>query len=556
MKRIVAAAFLLAGLSAGSAGALELTFGLAVAPTTVDPHHQNLAANNEIRRHVFESLTGIDERGRLKPQLATSWQALDDTTWSLALRPDVTFHDGSSFTARDVVYTACRIAAVKDSPSPFTLFTGPITAIRSPEPLTVIIETARPIPQLPEELSTWGILSAAANGVTGEVTYAPGGCTGVAEYPVREDFDRGRNVVGTGPFKLTEFVPGDRIVMDRNEAYWGRRPDWTGLTFKLLPNDALRVGALLAGDVDFISEPPSTTLPRLRNHGGIELAPGQSMRTVFLQFDHAQEPGPGIGGTGGKNPFRDVRVRRAVAAAIDRAALVAATRDGAAIPASGLMRNGYGEAYAEDDSHDPDRARALLAAAGYGAGFDLVLATPAGQFSQRGNVARAVARMLSDIGIRTTIDIIGADEFFARRSRGEFSLSLGEWAPETADLSVPLRALLATPDRRRGLGGTNWGGYSNAALDGLVDKAIAATDTDARNAALAQAGDLAMADQALVPLYHEATSWAHRWGLAYELRISQTTMASRVVFCVPCHELPAPPGMVWGADGLWRFVAR
>lgn len=556
VMRTIAAAFFLLGLSMNTVTALELRFGLAVAPTTVDPHHHNSVANNEVRRHVFESLTGIDERGGLRPLLATSWQSVDQTTWSFTLRQGVKFHDGSPFTVKDVVYTACRIANMVDGPSPFTLFTGRIANILSSSPLDVTIKTVGPHPQLPAELSTWGILSATANGVAGDIMYSPDGCTGIAEYPVREDFEKRGKSVGTGPFKLTKFVAEDRIVMDRNESYWGPQAYWTGLNFRLLPNDAMRVGALLAGEVDFISEPSSTTIRRLERHGGVNLGPGQSVRTVFLQFDHAQEPSPGISSAGGRNPFRDLRVRMAVAAAIDRTALGAATRDGVAMQASSLMEDGYWQAYAEDENHNPDRARTLLAAAGYSGGFELVLATPSGQFSQRGSVARAIARMLSDVGIRTKVDIVDAREFFVRRSRGEFSLSLGEWAPETADLSVPVRAVLATRDPNRGFGGGNWGGYSNLTLDRLIDRAMATNDVNLRTATFEKAAAVAMADQAIVPLYHEGTSWAYRWGLAYDLQVGKVNVADRVVDCIPCHALPAPPGWSWGASGWQHLVGR
>ena len=161
--------------------AQDLRIGLAAEPSSADPHFHNLGPNNQLRRNMFESLVGSDEQQKLFPQLATSWRPLDDTRWEFKLREGVTFSDGSAFDAYDVVYSVCRIPGVPDSPSLFTTYTKAIKDFEVPDPMTLIVHTAAPYPLLPTEFSTWGIISAKANGVDGaSIDFSPEGCGDLA----------------------------------------------------------------------------------------------------------------------------------------------------------------------------------------------------------------------------------------------------------------------------------------------------------------------------------------------------------------------------------------
>ena len=166
--------------------AQDLRIGVAAEVTSIDPHFHNVGPNNALRKHVFEGLVGNDENQKLKPELALSWRPVDDTTWEFKLRPGVKFTSGADFTAKDVVYTLCRIPTVENSPSSFTVFTRGIEAIETPDPLTLVVKTAQPQPLLPNNMAAIGVLSAEANG-GGGVVYKAAGCENLGTPPKSAD---------------------------------------------------------------------------------------------------------------------------------------------------------------------------------------------------------------------------------------------------------------------------------------------------------------------------------------------------------------------------------
>jgi peptide/nickel transport system substrate-binding protein len=525
----------------------ELKIGLASEPSSIDPHYHNLGPNNEMRRHVFESLIWQDEQQKLSPLLATSWKPTSETTWEFKLRKGVKFHDGSDFTARDFVYSACRIPMVPNSPSSFTIYTKAINKIETPDPHTLIIHTEKPYPLLPVELAVWGILSATANGVTGDITYNPDGkgC-GISSFPQTKDFNSGQATVGTGMFKYGEYIKGDRYVMNRNENYWGEGTEWDKVTFKPITNSAARVAALLSGDVDLISKPPTQDLKRLEKDPKITLSSAGSNRIIYLHMDQYGPSTPGIKGTGKptskykgegpcaaatsdceKNPLLDRRVRQALSKAINRDAIVAKVMGGYAVAAGELLPQGF---FGTNDgikveAYDPEGAKKLLAEAGYPNGFELVLGTPNDRYINDAKIAQAIAQMFTRVGIKTRVNAMTKSVFFATRNKYEFSVYLAGWGAGTGEMSSPMRALVGTRDKSRGLGGTNRGRYSNPAIDDVILEALATVDDGKRAALLAKSSRMAMEDYAILPLHFEVTTWAHRADLTYGARADQYTMA-------------------------------
>jgi peptide/nickel transport system substrate-binding protein len=526
---IGAAAMILAAASIGTARADELTIGLAAEPSAMDPHYHNLGPNNAMRTHIFESLVWQDAEQLLEPQLAESWRTLDDTTWEFKLRQGVKFHDGTDFDAQDVIYTACRIPMVQDSPSSLAIYTKAIAGMEAPDPHTLIIKTDTPYPLLPTELANWGVLSAESNGVEGDITFSREGCEGMGEPPTTAQFNSGEAAIGTGPYKFVSFTPGDRIVLERNDDYWGEQPEWTRVTFRPITSDGPRVAALLAGDVDFIEKPPIQDLERIKS-GGFGVAQELSNRVIYLHFDHAQEPSPGITGTDGKNPFKDVRVREAISKAINREAIVDRIMGGMAMPAGELLPSVMFGASpdAKPDAYDPEAAKALLTEAGYPDGFGLVIGSPNDRYINDAKIAQAVAQMLTRIGIETQVDAMTATTFFSRRNNHEFSLYLAGWGSGTGEMSSPLTALVATPDKAKGMGGTNAGQYSNPEMDALLQQALATIDDQEREKLLQQASQVVIDDYGILPLHFEITPWAFREGLTYEARADQYTLAMSV----------------------------
>ena len=240
IRCIVVAAF---AFFVGSAAAQELRIGLASEPTAMDPHYHNLSPNNSLLSHIFESLVGQDERQRLTPDLAESWKAVDATTWEFKLRRNVRFHDGTPFTADDVIFSFERAPNVEGSPSSFGIYARGKTFVKVDDH-TLHVKTKEPYPLMPNDVSQVFIVSRKH----GQGAKTP-------------DYNSGKAAVGTGPYRFVEYTPGNRIVMQRFDQYWGQKPIWQRVTFRALKSDPSRVAALLAGDVDFIDEVPATSTP-------------------------------------------------------------------------------------------------------------------------------------------------------------------------------------------------------------------------------------------------------------------------------------------------------
>jgi peptide/nickel transport system substrate-binding protein len=523
---IGAAAVILAA-SMGTASAEELTIGLAAEPSAMDPHYHNLGPNNAMREHIFEALVEQDAQQLLEPTLAESWEPIDDTTWEFKLRQGVKFHDGTDFDAQDVIYTICRVPLVEDSPSSFTIYTKAVAGMEAADPHTLLIKTDGPYPLLPTELASVGIISAPADAT--DITFSRDGCEGIGETPRTAEFNSGEKAAGTGPYKLVSYTPGDRIVIERNDDYWGEKQYWDKVTFRPITSDGPRVAALLAGDVDLIEKPPLQDLDRIQSDG-FEVSQGLSNRVIYLALDQEAEPSPGISGTDGKNPFKDVRVREALSKAINREAIVERIMGGVAVPAGELLPHGmFGSSPdSEAEPYDVDRAKELLAEAGYPEGFGLVIGSPNDRYINDAKIAQAVAQMFARIGIDTQVDAVTATTFFSRRNNFEFSIYLAGWGSGTGEMSSPLVALVATPDQDKGMGGTNRGRYSNPELDGLIEQALGTVDDAEREKLLQQASKLVIDDYGILPLHFEVTPWAYRKGLTYEPRTDQATLAMSV----------------------------
>lgn len=501
-------------LGAGAAAAAELRVGLSADVTSMDPHYATVAPNIGVSWHVFDALTRVDEDARLVPGLAESWRAVDPTTWEFRLRRGVKFHDGSELTADDVIFSLDRPARLADSPGPFTTFTKPIVAKEAVDRYTVRLRTATPYAMVPYDVQNIFIVSraAAADATTG-------------------DFNSGRAMVGTGPFRFVSFKRGDRVELARHEGYWDGKPAWDRVTLRILPADPARVAALLAGELDAIEYVPTADAARIRRNPSFALAEKVSWRTLFLHLDQERDRAPFVTDKAGRpldrNPFRDPRVRLALSKAINRQALAERVMEGFAVPASNLVSPpvfGHAAALAPEP-HDVAGARKLLAEAGYPDGFGVTLHAPNNRYVNDEQVAQAVAQMLARAGIAAKVETLPVAVYFPRARNREFSLALLGWGSMSGDLA--LRSVLMTHDAAKGWGAWNWGRYSNPKLDAAVVQALATID-DARREALArEAAALALADQAIVPLHHQVVTWAMRKGIDYAPRTDEFTLAHR-----------------------------
>ena len=518
-------------LSATALQAKELRIGLASEPSSADPHFHNLGPNNQLRRNIFQSLVASDAQQRIYPELATSWRPVSATSWEFKLRKGVTFSDGSPFDAYDVIYTVCRIPGVKDSPSLFTTYTKAAERFEVPDPHTLIVHTKGPYPLLPVEFSSWGIISAKANGVDGKsIRFAKEGCGNIT-YPGSAAFNEGKAAIGTGPYLLESFRRGEGVRLKRNPGYWGTAPAWDTVVLKPLTSAGPRVAALFAGDVDLIENPPLQDLERIKAQKNMKVVQGISNRAIYIAMSSGNDP-VGITDAGGKNPLSDVRVREALSIAINRDAIVARIMGGVAVAAGELLPGGMFGAHPEGEMKPPaqniERARKLLADAGYPNGFGITLGTPNDRYINDAQVAQAVAQMWTRIGVKTQIDAMTASTFFSRRNKKEFAVYLAGWGASTGEMSSPLKALVATADKSLGFGATNPTGYSNKAMDDMLTKALGTVDDAQREDMLRQASRIAMQDWAIIPLHFEVTPWAMNSKVDYKARVDQYTLPTEV----------------------------
>lgn len=507
---LLCAALSLAG--AHSVLAAELRIGLAADVTSLDPHFLNVAPNNNAAWQIFDALVHVDGNARLIPGLAVSWRPVDATTWEFKLRKGVKFHDGSDFTAEDVMFSLERPATLTASPGPFTGFVKPIVARKIVDPWTIRLKTAAPYAMLPYDLDSIFIVSKKA---------AAGAST--------EDFNSGKAAIGTGPYKLLRFARGDRIELARNDAYWGGKSSWDKVTLRILPEDTARIAALLAGDVDAIENIPTADLTRLKANPDFRLEQKVSWRTMFLHLDQYREHPPHLSDKSGKplakNPFMDARVRLAMSKAINRKAIVERVMEGNAIAAGNLVSPPvFGHVpELKPEAYDPQGAKQLLAAAGYPDGFALTLFAPNNRYVNDEQLAQTLAQMLARIGIQTRVQTMPASVYFAKARAGEFSCALLGWGSFSGDLA--LRALVATPDPAKGYGAWNWGHYSNPKVDALLVQDFATLDNAKREALAREAARLALKDVPVILLHHQLASWAMKKNIAYSPRTDEYTFA-------------------------------
>jgi len=516
MFRVLLASLLL--VLAAPVTAQQIAIGLGGDVTSIDPHYHNLTPNNNIADHIFGTLIHKDEKQRLKPGLAESWRPIDDLTWEFKLRKGVKFHDGSDLTAEDVAFSIDRTGKVPSSPAPFTIYTKQVTEAIVVDPLTIRLKSSAPYPNMAVDISTVQIVSKRA--ATGATT---------------DDFNTGKAAIGAGPYKLGRYVRGDRIELVRNDAYWGPRPHWERVTFRLLTSDPSRVAALLAGDVQAIENIPTSDMARLAKNPNFSVYRTVSNRVIYLHIDSNRDKSPFVTDKAGKaldkNPLKDVRVRRAMSKAINRAAIVDRGMEGLAIPAGQLLPDGmYGVSpNVKPDAYDVDGARKLLAEAGYPDGFGLTIHTPNNRYVNDEQIAQAVAQMLTRAGIVTKVEAMPANIFFSRGSKLDFSFMLVGWGADTGEVSSPLKSLLATFSNEKGMGAANRGRYSNPKMDQILEKALATVDDAQREKLLQQAVEVAMADVGVIPTHFQVNTWAARKGIVYTPRTDERTHAHAFV---------------------------
>jgi peptide/nickel transport system substrate-binding protein len=329
-------------------------------------------------------------------------------------------------------------------------------------------------------------------------------------------------------------VPNQEIVLKANFGYWGGEEPWETVTFKQLPNAAARVAALLSGDVQLIEAVPTADIPALSKNAKVELVSRISNRLIYIAMEQGNSQAPSVTDKAGKpltqNPFKDVRVRRALSLAIARDALSSRIMEGRSMPAAQILPDGFaGVSRAlKPDKLDIAASRKLLTEAGYPNGFALTLHATNNRYINDEKLAQAIAQMWSRAGIDTKVETAPSSVFFTRATKREFGAFMAGWGGETGEAGASLKAMLATNDTARGTGTTNRGRYSNAEFDKALTRALTTMDNPQREALLATANEIAFRDVGIIPVHYEVSTWAVAKGYTAKARTDQYTLAMEV----------------------------
>ena len=335
-------------LAATPAAAQSLRIALSSEPTAVDPHYHVLAPNSALAAHIFDTLVDTNEAQRLIPSLATTWKNDGANKWTFTLRKDAKFSNGKPFTASDAIFTFCRVAKNETNiASGNKDLMRSFKAVEAPNPYTLVITTAEPEPLLPRLLAGISLLSSSIT-AHGNISFnLDANCGVTGPWPSVSQFNEGSVAIGTGPYKLKSYVRGSALELVRNESYWGPKPHWDAVKMVPVTNAGPRLAGLIAGDFDLIENPAARDLQRIREDKRLAFEATPSARVIFFQLDVARSPSPFVNDGKGANPLQDARVRKAMALAIDREAIVKRLMDGGAVVAHQFLPTGmYGTVFA------------------------------------------------------------------------------------------------------------------------------------------------------------------------------------------------------------------
>lgn len=518
LTKTAALAALLSSTLLMPALAADLTIGRASEQSSIDPQFSRTGNNQMTAAMFFDRLVSFDENLQVSPGLAESWQIEDETTWTLKLRPGVTFHDGSPFTAADVVYSLERADEVPNSPAPFTDMVSSVATVEALDDLTLRITTTVPNPALMEDIGRVFILSKAA-----------------AEGKSSEDFNSPATAVGTGPYVLQDWRVGETLTMQAYADYWGETPEFEAVEIRFISNDAARVAALLSGAVDVIDAVPPQDVARLQGTEGIDVFSTPSGRVIYLGLSMRGDQAPAVTDRAGnplaENPFKDARVRKAISLMIDRQLIVDRILGGSGVPAGQLVPEALGGHNPDvaPDAVDVERAKALLAEAGYPEGFGLTLYSSNDRFPGDADIVQALGQMLARGGLTVTgVEALPYSVYSKAASAGDygaFVFSLGSSTPTSAP---NLQALLHSYDKEAGKGAFNRVRFSSPDFDAALAEALQEFDTEARLEKLRGATALVFDETPIVPLYWQKVHWGLKEGLVIDAGLSEQTLPQTI----------------------------
>jgi peptide/nickel transport system substrate-binding protein len=487
-------------LACGASTAVTLRVANQGDVQSMDPHSLNESLQLSFMGSVYESLVVRGKDMSVVPLLAAQWKQTSPTVWRFDLRKGVRFHDGTPFTADDVVFSFKRAT---DAGSDMRGYTAPIKEVRKVSDLVVEIETITPFPILPDTLTVFAIMSK----------------KWCEENKAEKPVDRRKGIEntasfkanGTGPFRLKERQPSVRTVIVRNFNYWDKvESNLDEIVFTPIGNDATRVAALLSGEIDLMEPVPLQDVERVKSSAAHTVLQGAELRTIFLGMDQKRDELQSSS-VKGKNPFKDKRVRQAFYQAIDVETLKARVMRGAATPTALMVApavRGFQPDMNKRPPYDVEAAKKLLADAGYPNGFEVGMNCPNDRYVNDAAICQAVSANLARIGVKVNLSAETKVSYFPKILRRDTSFYLLGWTPSTGDAHDALYNLMASPTDK-GQGQYNLGAYSNAKLDELTTKIQTETDVTKRGEMIREAFKVHQDDYGHIPLHQQALAWGY-----------------------------------------------
>ncbi len=497
MRLLTTTAVLSLALSA-SAYAETFRWAGTTDPQTMDPHAVNSAPVLGFLNNVYEGLVRRGKDMAIEPALATSWEPIGEGEgWRFTLRQGVKFHGGEEFTAEDVMFSYQRASSEQaDTSSWFS----PVSEVVMVDDYTIDIMTTAPNPIFPDSIANWMIMDsgwAAANG---------------AERPAKDAENHATlNANGTAAFMLAERQPGLKTVLTPFDGWWGEAEhNVTRAEFTPIQNPATAVAALLSGDVDMINPVPIQDAERLASSGNVKVIKGIEARVIMLGFPHQAAELKYSDDAGKPNPFKDVRVRQAVAHAVNVPAILQTIMRGNAEEASQLVSpamRGFSRSLAARPAFDVEKAKELLTKAGYPDGFSFGLKCPNDRYLNDEAVCQAVTGMLAQIGLKAELDAMPVQNYWPELREDNYDMYLLGWSPGTFDAEHPIRFLVHTPNAEKKLGSWNFGDFSNARVDELLPLMQSEVDDTKRQAYIDEATKIIQDEMTYVPMYVQPLVW-------------------------------------------------
>jgi peptide/nickel transport system substrate-binding protein len=500
MRRWIIGLTLAAAALGAAAQGKTLRFASAFDPQSMDPHALALLYQTRVVTQIYEGLVNRGKDFKLEPSLATSWEMVNPTTWRFKLRQGVKFHDGTPFTADDAVFSIER--ALDKASQRKNQMLG-ISGAKKVDAHTIDVVTSAPDAVLPDKLFLVGMMSKAWAEKNGVVK--------PQDYNAKQETFAVRNANGTGPFMLVRYEADVRTTLKANPDWWGKGTSAGGgnldeVLYQVIQADATRLAALQSGQVDFVIDPPFQDLARLKADKALKVSSTDDIGTQYFAFN---QHSPEIGDVKGRNPFKDVRVRRAVQLAVDVDLIVKQVLRGEGTVTGSFVSplvDGYLPEFEPRPKADAAAARALLKEAGYENGFAIQMDCV--NVAWRASVCQAAASMLERVGIKASLVTSPSSVFFPKLSQATGTLVEFGWSAAPDPWNI-FQSLVRTNDGLAA-GAFNAGRYSNPKLDALIDGLRIEPNLAKRRAMAQDALRIVQSDLVLMPLYRRRHNWVMR----------------------------------------------